>query len=66
VTAFRFVHVGKHGGMVSPEIQSWADSIIEAFPAAIDEIFFIREKPISPSPRGQGIGNRKARGQRKT
>jgi hypothetical protein len=56
VTASRFVHVGKHGGMVSPEIQSWADRVVKAFPAAIDETFFIRRLH-----RAGGKGQLKAR-----
>jgi hypothetical protein len=60
---FKFVRNGKPCGKVSPEIQQFAEAVVKAFPAAIDEIFFIREEPIPPSPR-EAIGTDTARDKR--
>jgi hypothetical protein len=55
---FKFVRNGKPCGKASPEIQRFAEAVVRVFPAAIDEIFFIREKkPIPPSTAQGGDRN---------
>ena len=45
------------GGKIPPAALRWLAEVERVFPGAAKDLILIRQKPISPSTRGGGIGN---------